>query len=145
MAIQDPILDGTRSPSFEEIGEYIRPEARTLWNDINAFIRETFQAKPLIAFSRCSGKPGWNVKYQKSGKAICTLYPEKEGFIALVVVTLDLANVIEDLSDGLGAIREVARSARPFNGTKWLMITVYQETALVEVKQLLVLKQTPRK
>jgi hypothetical protein len=27
---------------------------------------------------------GWNIKYQKSGKSICTIYPQQGYFLALV-------------------------------------------------------------
>lgn len=145
MEERDLILDGTHTPGFEEIRAYFRPHAVALWNEINAFLQESYQVKPQTAFSKCSGKPGWNVKYQKSGKSLCTLYPERDGFIALVVVTLDLDAVIESLQDGLAKVREVARSARPFNGTKWLMIPVYDAAVLQEVQQLLFMKQAPRK
>lgn len=37
-------------------------------------------------YSTCSFQPGWNVKYKKGGKSLCTLYPMDGYFIALVVV-----------------------------------------------------------
>ena len=32
-------------------------------------------------------------------KSLCTLYPEKDSFVVLIVITLDLLPVIEGLSD----------------------------------------------
>ncbi len=34
-----------------------------------------------LEYSKCSLKPGWNVKYKKSGKALCALYPMEDYFI----------------------------------------------------------------
>ncbi|HQL35613.1 MAG TPA: DUF3788 domain-containing protein [Bacillota bacterium] len=108
----------------------------------NDFIQQIYKSFPRITYSVCSGRPGWNVKYQKSGKSICTLYPEKEGFVALVVVTLDLIPVIEALSGELTEeTLQTIRSAKPFNGTKWLMLQVKNDLQLEDVKQLIVLKQ----
>jgi hypothetical protein len=45
-------------------------------------------------YSICPGQPGWNVKYQKTGKAICILYPLKASLIALVVIKLELAATV---------------------------------------------------
>ncbi|KAB2952754.1 DUF3788 family protein [Heliorestis acidaminivorans] len=36
-------------------------------------MEEAYQAKPHITYSKCSAQPGWNVKYKKSGKSLCTL------------------------------------------------------------------------
>lgn len=146
MVERDMILDGSYMPDYDEIGSYIRPPARELWLLLNDFIRERYKAEPRITFSACAGKPGWNVKYQRSGKSICTLYPEKEGFIALVVVTLDLLPLIEALSEKLTpAVRDTVKGAKPFNGTLWLMLRVDSPQALEDVKQLLILKQAVKR
>ena len=41
-----------------------------------------------IAYSNCAMDNnvwrGWNIKYQKSGKSLCTIYPQQGYFLALV-------------------------------------------------------------
>jgi len=62
---------------------------------------------------------GWNVKYQKSGKSLCTLYPEQDSFTVLIVIKLEMVDMIEVISTTYDpAVLEIVRSARPFNGTK---------------------------
>lgn len=141
VAEKDLILDGSHTPAYEEIAAYIDLPARELWRQFNHFVQERYKTSFKIMYSSCCAKPGWNVKYQKSGKSLCTLYPEKDGFTALVVVTLDLLPVIEALYEEL--TQEVAatvKRAKPFNGTLWLMLKVDSEAALKDVKQLLLLK-----
>ncbi|MBA1334196.1 MAG: hypothetical protein HPY66_1905 [Firmicutes bacterium] len=145
MAERDLVLDGSYTPTYDEISGYMNEPIRTLWQDLNAYIQQEYKALPRITYSKCSAKPGWNVKYHKSGKSLCTLYPEKESFIALVVVTLDLAPLIEAMSDEYQpAVLEIMRSAKPFNGTLWLMIPVDGHAVLDNVKQLLLLKHKIR-
>jgi hypothetical protein len=141
MVERDIIMDGSNIPSYAEIIDYINLPARELWSQINLFLQQRYEASPKIMYSKCSAKPGWNVKYQKSGKSLCTLYPEKDGFVALVVITLDLLPVIEALSEEFteGVINTI-KEARPFNGTLWLMLTVSSAETLEDVKQLLLLK-----
>ncbi|MDD3269986.1 MAG: DUF3788 family protein [Syntrophomonadaceae bacterium] len=92
-------------------------------------------------YSRCSMQKGWNVKYHKSGKSLCTLYPEKEAFIVLIVIKLELAHIIKSLEGKFEQeILDIVDSARPFNGTKWLMIPIESEAILKNVQELLVLK-----
>jgi hypothetical protein len=143
---KDMILDGSHIPDHDEIDSYINIPERELWMQINSFIKERYKAEPRIMYSKCAGKPGWNVKYQRSGKSICTLYPERDGFITLVVVTLDLLPIIEALYDELTpGIRDTIKGARPFNGTVWLMLQVNSEAALADEKQLLILKQDTKR
>ncbi len=145
--MKDLILDSSYVPEFQEITAYIEEPGRGLWQDFNGYVQESFKASPKIMYSICSGKPGWNVKYQVSSKALCTLYPEKDGFIALVVITLDLVPIIEAMDgDFEREVMEMVLSSKPFNGTKWLMIKVDREAVLNNVKQLLQMKhQTKRK
>lgn len=135
------ILDSSHTPSYDEITYYIDEPGRGLWQEMNSFIQERYKTSPKIAYSKCSAKPGWNVKYQRSGKSLCTLYPEMDGFVVLIVITLDLVPVVEAMSgDFEEEVFETIRIAKPFNGTKWLMIQVKSGGILNNVKQLLLLK-----
>jgi len=146
MVEKDIIQDVSHMPAYDEIVDYINLPARELWRQINHFIQQRYKASPKIMHSICSGKPGWNVKYQKSGKSLCTLYPEKDGFVALVVIKLDLLPVIEALSEEFTAeVLQKIRTAKPFNGTQWLMLQVKSDLQLNDVKQLLLLKHETQK
>lgn len=137
----DLILNSLHTPTFEEIKVYMNTEGYALWDGIHRFIQETYGSKPKTAYSKCSGKPGWNIKYQKSGKSICTLYPEKNGFVVLVVITLELASIVQNMKSEIGAeILNMINTAKPFNGTVWLMIPVYNENVLEDLKKILSLK-----
>lgn len=140
MAERDLILDSGNTPGYDQIFNYMNETARAHWQDLNSFIQQKYKASPKIMYSKCSSKPGWNVKYNKSGKSLCTLYPEKEGFIALVVITLDLIPAIEAIGQFQEEILELIRSSRPFNGTLWLMIRVNRAAVVDNVKDLLLLK-----
>jgi hypothetical protein len=114
---------------------------RSLWLELNGFVQERYKSAPKIQFSICAGKPGWNVKYQKSGKSICTLYPEKNCFVALVVIKLELAPMVEKAEPAFHPlIVDMVKNSKPFNNTLWLMITVENRSVLESVMDLIVLK-----
>ncbi len=137
----DLILDANHKLAFEELSGYIEEPALSWWVDLNDFLQNTCKAKPKMSFSKCSMQKGWNVKYQKSGKSLCTLYPEKESFIVLIVIKLEMIPIIEAMkNDFEPVVLNLVKSARPFNGTKWLMIRVENEDILKSVRELLVLK-----
>lgn len=138
---EDLILNAVHVLDYEEIFTYIQEPALSWWREINAFIQQTWQVKPKVTYSKCSAQKGWNVKYQKSGKSICTLYPEKESFIVLLVVKLEVADMIEAMADQYdSSVMNIVKNARPFNGTKWLMLPVVNEAALKSIQELMVFK-----
>lgn len=137
----DLIMDKTHCPSMDEIASYFGESTGKLWQEMIAFIETGFKAKPKVAYSTCSGKPGWNIKYKKGGKALCTLYPEKDCFVALVVLGQGERDVF-DLVRGefCDYITGLYDKATLFNGTKWLMISVINETIFEDVKKLIEMK-----
>ena len=135
--LQSPV----RQPSFEEIGGSIAGPTALLWQELNCHIQNQWKAAPKIMYSTCSGKPGWNVKYQKSGKSLCTLYPEPQGFVALVVIKLDLVpEVMARESEFTPTVIQMIANGKPYLGTLWLMIQVADERILNDVKLLLDMK-----
>lgn len=74
-------------PLDNQIKEYVNTP---LWDDLANHLQQTYNVKPILFFSCCSMDrgfwKGWNVKYKKGGKALCTLYPKQGYFIALIAV-----------------------------------------------------------
>lgn len=135
------ILNRSHEPSTEEMADFIEGSGNLMWRELTSFIESGFKVKKQIDYSICSGKPGWNLKYKKSGKALCTLYPEKESFIALIVLgqaDRDLFDLMKgEYSSYLGDLYD---KTKVFNGTKWLMINMTDQYILNDVKNLILLK-----
>lgn len=55
-------------PSMDEIAEYIGGEAKALWLTLMEYMEAEYKVKPKLSYSVCAGKPGWNIKLQKSGQ-----------------------------------------------------------------------------
>ena len=140
MSNADLTLNSDHTPDLTEIGRYIGGAAEELLLELNHYIEGRFKAKPKFAYSTCSGKPGWNLKYQKSGKALCRLYPGNDRFIVLVVVTLTFVESLYKAGYANPYIWKVIEEAKPFNKTKWLMIPVEDLAKLESILELLHLK-----
>ncbi|HYG58816.1 MAG TPA: DUF3788 domain-containing protein [Symbiobacteriaceae bacterium] len=129
------------APTFDEIAGSIAGPARQVWEGLTAYMEQTYGARPKIEYSICAGKPGWNVKYQKSGKSLCTLYPEPASFTVLVVIGRPvIAQVGAMLHEFTAPVADVYRRCTLYNGTYWLMIPVAEPAAADDVKRLLHLK-----
>ena len=121
-------------PTDEDIINYLG-EASILWNDLKGHI-----AKKSIEYSKCSAQPGWNLKYKKNNKSLCTLYPMEGYFIALVVIGKKEEEEVEAilsagiLSDYLKKLYE--KTSYSAMG-RWLMIEAKNKDIIEDIKALI--------
>jgi hypothetical protein len=137
--IWNEIYDQGKMPSQNDIREFIGP-SKQLWDELIDYIEKTYHTKPLISYSSCSAQPGWNIKYKKAGKSLCTLYPMDGYFIALVVV----GNKEEDevkigMETGLytAYLKELYEKTVNMKIGRWLMIEVKDQRVLKDIKRLI--------
>ena len=132
----------SQQPTLQEIAEFI---ASPLWSGLCSWAEQAYAIAPKVEHSTCSGAPGWNVKYKKSGRALCTLYPEAGAFTALVTVGAKEAQEAELLLPLCSEyLRELYTRAGALNGARWLMIRVTDPRILADVKSLIRLRVMPK-
>jgi hypothetical protein len=135
------IFDKTYEPSFIELTNYVKGDSNKRWKDLTNYIESNFKSKPTMFYSKCSAKPGWNVKYKKSSKALCTLYPDTDYFTALIVLSETDMEWFKGMRDNYSKyILDLYDNCNLFNGTKWLMINITDDKILKDVKNLISLK-----
>lgn len=49
------------------------------------FIAQDAVCREKIEYSSCSWISGWNIKFKKAGKTLCTVYPQ-EGYVTVMTV-----------------------------------------------------------
>lgn len=125
-------------PEMTDIEKYIGSK---LWNELCCFAEDECSAKRYIEYSRCSMNTGWNIKYKKSGRALCTLYPDKNIFECMISIGRKEAEEAELIIPSCCKyIRELYEKTALFNGSRWLMIEVSSEEILDDVKKLIKLR-----
>ena len=139
------LFSANQAPSSEDIEQYIG-EGSPVWSELLSYIEEAYQVQPKMSFSKCAAQPGWNIKYQKSGKSLCTLYPMEGYFIGLVVVG---AKEEEEVEMALGTftpyVQELYRKSSASCGGRWLMIEVKNKSVLQDIKSLIAIRVRPKK
>ncbi|MPM27325.1 hypothetical protein SDC9_73835 [bioreactor metagenome] len=129
-------------PLLEQIASFI---ACPLWQDFCAYVEVEYKVMPTVEYSMCAAAPGWNVKYKKGGRSLCTLYPHEGYFTCLVCIgakeVLEAELVMPIFTAYTRALYE---RARPVNGTRWLMMDVTGEDILEDAKRLLLVREKPR-
>lgn len=136
------IYGSSNQPTLEEIDQYIGNE---LWQDLNVFLQNTYNVQPKLAYSQCSMQRGWNLKYQKSGKSLCTLYPMENYFIALVVIgnkEMDEAEMLISLCSKY--TQELYQKTAFSAGGRWLMMNVTDQSILDDVIRLIQIRVRPK-
>ncbi len=138
----EKLYDENSPPSFEDVEAFI---GSALWQRINAYLQDTYHVQPKLTYSRCSMQRGWNIKYQKSGRALCTLYPMEGFFIALVVIGEKEVQEAELLLPACCEYTQsLYRNTASAMGQRWLMLSVTEPVVLDDVKSLIRLRLAPK-
>ncbi|WP_139652387.1 DUF3788 domain-containing protein [Raoultibacter phocaeensis] len=127
-------------PSLDDIDEFAKTP---LWNDFNAFLQDGYGVEPEPSYSCCSEQPGWNVKYRKGGRSLCTLYPMDGFFIALVVIgNKEYDEALEVIAGCTPYTQTLFEQTHHSAGGRWLMINVTDQAILDDVKRLVQVRRS---
>jgi len=134
-----------RQPSMHEIADYIGGDVKVLWQSLMSFLETAYKAKPKLSYSVCAGKPGWNVKFQKSGQSFGTLYPEENSFSVFLVIAYKLEPLMELILPSLSpGMAELYRQTGDYMKLgKWMMFQIKDEAGVADYKQLISVKMPP--
>ena len=134
-------LDKSQAPSSGELQAALGP-AFPQWGRLTQFIEVTYAISPELSFG---GKNyGWNLWYRKGGKSLVSLFPQRDHFIAQVV--LGKKQVEKALALPLGEkVGSLVRETPQLHDGKWLWIAVTCEADAADVEQLLLVKRRPVK
>jgi len=138
------MMDKTQEPTEEEIMRFIGEQAGDVWVELRHFIEDNYDFVPETVFYGV--KYGWTVRYRKSGKTLCSLFPEKGGFTVLIVLgKKDSEKVLlmrNELSTRMNAI---LGSTEQLHDGRWLWIKLLTASDTDDIKMLLQVKRRPKK
>lgn len=134
-----------QEPSVKDVREFV---GTPLWDDLATSLQQTYGVQPTLFYSGCSMREGffkgWNVKYRKSGKALCTLYPKQGYFCALIAVGAKEAAAADLLIPLCDAYTQDLYSRTESGAAgKSLPVEVTDENILRDVKNLIALRAAP--
>ncbi len=135
------LKDKSYCPTLEEIGEYIN---NPVFTEFCSEIKNVYKCNEKIEFSSCSLEKGWNIKFKKAGKTLCTIYPRECYFTVMVVVgRKEKESVEEVLPECTPELQRIYNRTTEGNGQRWLMIDLEDKEELY--RDLLRLIQIRRK
>lgn len=133
--------DKQHRPTLDELGEAIR---NPLFGQFCTELQTRYGCRERIEFSACSMEPGWNLKFKKAGRSLCTIYPRESYFTVMAVVGRKEKERLEAiLPDCTPQMQEIYHSTREGNGQRWLMIDLEDHGGLYrDVFRLLDIRST---
>ena len=93
------MLDKTRKPDSKEIISFIGDQVDTKWLEMEDFLKTHYDFKPETVFY--GNKYGWTVRYRKSGRTLCSLFPEKGSFTVLITLGEKESDLVLSMKDEL--------------------------------------------
>jgi len=139
------LYPGDKQPSFDEISEYIG-KIKNQWESLISWFGTSYKAKPKLTYSGCSGMPGWNVKFQKSGVGFGTWYPQKNYLNVMVIVSYKLDKemglLLPELSDYTAGLYSKAGDYMKVG--KWMMLKADSKKIFDDYKKIVNVKLPPK-
>jgi hypothetical protein len=133
-------VDKAHRPTDKEIRESVG-HRRALLEDLMQFIADHYKApKDFVFYGR---NYGWAVRFRKRGKALLSIYPQKEFFTVQIILSQSQTEATAHLPLGR-KVAEIVKAASRFPEGRWVFIQVRSKRDLADVKRLLSVKAPPR-
>ena len=136
------MLDGEHQPTEADILKTIGK--KKVWLDLKQYLEQNYDFVPELVFY--GAKYGWTIRYRKSGKTLCSLFPEKGAFTVLLVLgKLETEKALSMLDEFSTRVRKLVNGAEQRRDGRWLWIRVVTSVDDDDVKELLKVKRKPKK
>ncbi len=114
------LQDKNCCPTVTQINEYI---GNPIFTQFCSEIKDTYECKEKVEYSSCSWEKGWNIKFKKAGKTLCTVYPRENYFTVLIVIGIKEKTLVEAiLPECTVELSDIYHQTKEGNGQRWLMI-----------------------
>jgi hypothetical protein len=134
-----------KEPALEDIADYVGA-VKDLWLSLVTYFETAYKIRPKLTYSGCSGMPGWNIKFQKSGQAFGTWYPHRDFFYVMIVISYRLdAQMQQILPELTGYTADLYRKADDYMKLgKWMMLKADSAPVFEDYKKIAAVKLAPK-
>lgn len=138
------MTDKAPKPTEQEMVKFIGEQAKEAWLEVRRFIEDNYGLIPETIFY--GTKYGWTIRYRKSRKTLCSLFPEKGGFTVLIVLGKKESEKALLIRDELSSkIRKLLGDTEQLHDGRWLWIRLLTTSDTNDIKKLLQIKRKPKK
>lgn len=141
---RDRMTNPDHPPLDEEICAQVGAQRFGCWQALAHFLQTTYAIEPLWKYE--SKANGWGMYWRKGGRALCTLYPERDGLLVMLVLGRQEGAAALAARDTLGEnVGSCLEQAGVFHDGRWLFIDVQSARDVEDIQRLLLIKKRPPK
>lgn len=130
-------------PMKEELMDLLGKEKFQIWNDIIGFIENNYEMDALWTQSK-SGD--CELKYRRSGKTLCALYPKKNNLEILIIFGKNEREKFEEQRrDFSEYTNHLYDNTRQYHDGRWMYIQLEDQTVIEDIKKMILIKKKPNK
>ncbi len=138
------LLDRTNTPTEDSITDFIGKQVSKVWINLKQNIEDRYDFEPETVYY--GKKYGWTIRYRKSGKTLCSLFPERGAITVLIVLGSKEIEKVANLQDEISPrIGKIMSEAEKLHDGKWLWIRIITIDDVKDIMKILALKRKPRK
>lgn len=131
-------------PSLEELNYIMGENIFKTWCAINNFIKKNYDMEILWD---SGGKTGvYELKYRKSGKTLCALYPREQGMRILIIFGKGERDKFEKSREDFSEyIKNFYENNRQYHDGQWLYLDIVNNEIVSDIEKLLLIKKKPNR
>lgn len=131
-------------PTDEELNQLMGEDIYKSYHAINKFIKDNYDMDILWDNG---GKTGiYELKYRKSGKTFCALYPREKGMRILIIFgKIEQEKFESARGDFSEYICSFYDNTHQYHDGKWLYLDVINGSAIEDIEKLLLIKKKPNR
>jgi len=139
----DPIrLISDKEPTDNEILEFVG-KAGNAWKEITAFLNDNYDFVPEK--KNYGKKWGWVIRFRKSNKTWCALYPEKDCFTIQIIFGKKEVEKFQTTRDDFSDfVVNKFDSTNQLHDGRWMFFNVKDTTLVEDLKKLMKIKRKPK-
>ena len=122
------IEDKSYQPTVSEMSEFV---GNPLFDELCGYMESEYQACEKVEYSGEKAFLGWNLKFRKAGRTLCTVYPRKGYFPMLLIVGRKEKDRVEALLPSMSEeFTQLYENTRECMNQRWLMLDFSEKNAL---------------
>ena len=131
----DVLYDGkNKATPEEEITLFL---SNPMWKELDEYIKKECGAKPEISYNLYATQRRWNVEYHLDGRVLCTLFPDKNIFIAMIDIGIEEEKTVRDmLPECTDYVQKLFENTCCTPLGRWLTIEVSEKKVLRDTENL---------
>lgn len=136
------LKDKENVPTDKLIKQTIGEKNYPSWQELKRYLDKAYKITPELIFY--GEKYGWCYRYRKSGKTLCTLFPEKGAFTILITLGKQELEKLKPQLDLLTTVcRKSLKSAKQFHDGKWFWMRMPDMGNIEDMRTILQVKRKP--